>query len=459
MGLRINFNQGILTSLRTLRINQNNQTSILERLSTAKRINRASDDPAGFIAVNLLSGQILANTQAFENVQNAVNLFNVADAGLGQISERLIDLRGDIIAVMNEGFLPDDVRQILQSQIDVSIDAINRLAGTVRYGDRNLLNGSLGFNIQDTSSQLDRITVFQADVPGNGLDVEVNVTNAATRAEAQGTIAATQSQDTTVRIQGTRGTVDINIQTGSTRAQVIEAINAQTEFTGVEAASDGTIRSREFGTAEFVRVENVQGELEGVTAGFSRGTDIEATVNGIQFTGQANKVTVNLPNLKAEIDVQQEQTGTFSFRIEGGGARIQIGTEVTDNVTIGINSVQANFLGESSGLGNLQSITTGGTNNILDNPANALNIIQSAEREVNTLRSQIGSTVSSLFNPIANNIQINVQNIAQARSFIGDTDFAKSIAELIRSNILNQAGINTLRAQNLRSGAILNLLA
>lgn len=459
MGLRINFNSGFLTAIRNLQQNSARQTNILERLSTAQRVNRASDDPAAFVAISALTGQINATNRAVENIETAVNLFNTAEVGLSQVSELLEGLSGNVVRAMNEGALPLESRQILQSQIDTAVNAINRLSGNSRFAGQNLLNGALAFEIQNVSPQLTRVNVTEANPGENGLDVDVNVTSAATRAQAQGTIAATQTASATVRIQGPSGQAEINIQAGATRAQIVEQINSFEEQTGVEATSSGEIRSVNYGSDSLVRVENVQGQIDGISSGLTKGTDVQAVVNGEQVTGQANTITVNSANLRAQIDVQAGQTGNFSFRVTGGGARIQTGTESTDSTTIGINSTLGAFLGSSSGLGNLESITTGRANNVLDNPANALAIIQAAQTEVSTQRSHLGASVGSLFEPLARVSQANATSLSAAKSTIGDADFAVEAASLLRSRILAESGIRTLRSQNLNSGAILNLLA
>jgi flagellin len=291
------------------------------------------------------------------------------------------------------------------------------------------------------------------------LNVDVNVTSPSTRAQAQGTISASQSEAVVVRIQGVKGSADVSLQAGATREQVVAAINSFTEQTGVEATSEGIIRSTDYGSEATVRVENVQGTLAGITPGLARGTDVQAEVNGVQLTGVANTINVSLGNLTAQIDVQAGQSGNFSFSIRGGGATFQIGPEGSDKITVGFSSVQSAVLGTSSGKGNLQSITTGGSNNILDNPVNALSIIQAARNEVITQRSQIGSTAASIFEPSVRALQANVINLSQSRSVVADTDFAREIGELIRSQVLRQSGINILRAQTSSAGAVLNLLA
>ncbi|MBI4585653.1 MAG: flagellin FliC, partial [Planctomycetes bacterium] len=58
MGLRINTNVAANTAIKDLRTTDAAQRKTLERLSTGLRINRASDDPSGFVISEKLRAQV-----------------------------------------------------------------------------------------------------------------------------------------------------------------------------------------------------------------------------------------------------------------------------------------------------------------------------------------------------------------------------------------------------------------
>jgi flagellin len=57
-----------------------------------------------------------------------------------------------------------------------------------------------------------------------------------------------------------------------------------------------------------------------------------------------------------------------------------------------------------------------------------------------------------------NNLGVSKENIVAARSRIADTDMAVETSELVRGNILQQAGISVLAQANAASAQALKLL-
>jgi flagellin-like hook-associated protein FlgL len=154
-----------------------------------------------------------------------------------------------VIASLNTGALGPAQQEALQRTIDQRILAIDRIASTTRFGDLNLLNGNLAFNVTNASPQLSNINVTTVNAAGPlPLNVNITVTAAATQASATGTIAAApQVGDVTFRVQGNIGSQDITLAAGATQADVVAAINAVKDFTGVEATAGGQIVSSKVG--------------------------------------------------------------------------------------------------------------------------------------------------------------------------------------------------------------------
>ncbi|MHC4606575.1 MAG: flagellin N-terminal helical domain-containing protein [Planctomycetota bacterium] len=461
MGLRIGTNMGALSALRSLRLTGARELRVSERLATGLRINRASDDPSGLILLQRFSAELSAIQQATENTQNATNMVNVADAALGQVSDRIIDLRGNVIAALNTGVIGDDAQRALQNSIDATLSSIDRMGATTRFSDRGLLNGELGFQITNADPELTSIDVQGGNFPGGfPFDVTVDVAAAATRAEAGGTLAATQSADVRIRVTGPRGTEDFEFAAGTTRQQMVDAINARSEVTGVEATAAGAVRTEEFGSNQTLNIQELEGDLEGVAEGLTRGTDIVATVNGADASGRGNVVTAT-GGIEGEFTVQQETAGTFTFQIAGGGARFQLGTMPggADQFQMGIGAVSTATLGESSGVGNLADLRTGGPASLTNDPGRALQILDAASREVGALRGRLGAVAARVFEPNVRALDVAFENLSAARSRIGDADMAEEIANSIRERLLRQTGLSALRESILRPDTVLRLLS
>ncbi len=462
MGLRINTGVGALTALRNLRSNSTREIDNFQRLATGSRILRASDDPSGLVLLEVLRPQLIQISQAIENTQNARNLVDTADAALGQISDRLVELRSLFLAGRNTGVAGPEAQGALQDAIDQSLAAIDRIAATTRFADQPLLNGNLGFALTGVSAELDLVDVqggaFQGGFPQQ---VTVDVVTAATRAQATGTIAAVQSGASVVNVTGPLGTEQLNFAAGATQSQVVDAINAVTGSTGVEATAGGEIRTVAFGSDASFTIQEVTGDFEGITPGTFTGTDVVAQVNGQAAVGRGNTIQANTTQLAAVIQVQAVTTGTFQFTIQGGGATFQIGPVAggLNDITIGIGAVSTATLGQTSGQGTLASVQTGGLNSLQNRSADAFEILDAAMDEVSGLRSRLGSVAGRLFEANTESLNEAFQNLSASASELADANFAEEITQAVRNRLVRESGLLVLGQANLTAGQALRLLS
>lgn len=462
MGLRINTNQGALTALRSLRQAGRTEATALERIATALRINRASDDPSGLVISEILRAELASIDQAIENTQTDSNLVNVADAALGEVSDILRDVRRLAVANLNTGGLSAEARQANQFAADAAVAAVNRIANTSRFGTTQLLNGQSAILTNNQSApDIQDIRVFSAQFGGNlPLDVPVTVTAPATQASATGVIDPVQAAGSTILLRGERGTAELTFAAGATRAEVATAINAVSEQTGVVAdATTGQIQSQDVGEAAFIEFRTRQGTFGGVADGFFQGTDIQGSVGGQLATGNRNTLSVSGPALDAQIQFQAGTTaGNYNFQILGGGLRFQIGGSAnpTDSVIVGIESVSASRLGLPGN--NLSQITSGQASSLLDNPAGAIDAIDAAINQISANRAALGATDRFVLQAQRSALEVAFENLSASESSIRDADIAEEIARGIRGRLLREAGVLTLQRNNLSQQSVLRLL-
>ena len=88
----------------------------LERLSTGLRINRGSDDPAGLIASENLRAEKAAISSAIGNAERAEQVINVAEGGLQEISDMLVELQSLVGKSANEAGITADVFEVLSAE-------------------------------------------------------------------------------------------------------------------------------------------------------------------------------------------------------------------------------------------------------------------------------------------------------------------------------------------------------
>ena len=107
-----------------------------EQLASGKRINDASDDPAGLQIANRLTSQINGAAQASVNAQDTINLNNVQAAQFSSITDSL--QRANELAVQAGNPLSDP--SAIQGEFSQITEEINALASQA-LGQDNFLSG------------------------------------------------------------------------------------------------------------------------------------------------------------------------------------------------------------------------------------------------------------------------------------------------------------------------------
>src|SRR5215212_4461921 len=183
---RINTNVSSLVAQNTLGRSNAALEQALGRLSTGLRINTGKDDPAGLIASENLRSDITSIKKAISNTDRANQVIATADSALGQVSSLLNDIRGLVTEAANSGGVSAEQIAANQSQIDSSLEALNRIAQTTTFQGRRLLDGSLDFltTAGTNFSNISDLKIDQANLGATGsVSVSVNVTTAATQAQ------------------------------------------------------------------------------------------------------------------------------------------------------------------------------------------------------------------------------------------------------------------------------------
>lgn len=92
-----------------------------------------------------------------------------------------------------------------------------------------------------------------------------------------------------------------------------------------------------------------------------------------------------------------------------------------------------------------------------DNARNNLVAVDEAIKTLTANRAELGALQNRLQSTI-NNIQIYDENLSTAKSRIRDTDVAAESSELVKQNILNQAGVSVLSQANQNNLLALKLI-
>ncbi len=474
---RINTNVSSLVAQKTLgRSNGQLQTS-LTRLSTGLRINSGKDDPAGLIASENLRRDITAANKAVTNSERAGQLIATADSALGQVSNLLNDIRGLVVEAANSGALSEEQISANQLQIDSSLEAIDRIAQTTTFQGKALLDGSLDFQVEAGGTNgvgLDTVAdlvIDQANLGSAGsIDVTVTINNAAEQAEltvaANGFTNNALTDNLVVKIAGRDGAEVFTFQAGASQDDVANAINLVSDATGIEATNNNGVlelNSTAYGSKAFLDVEVISEGASGtfgtnLSAVRDAGTNIVATVNGIQANGDGNKLSINTSTLDLSVTVDAGSNTTVEFSIEGGGALIQLGPDVVSNqqARIGIESLNTGSLGGTSG--RLYELRAGNAKDLNTDPTNAAKIVDEVITKVAEIRGRLGAFQRTTLDTNINSLSDLVANLTEAESSIRDADFAAESANLTRAQVLTQSGTSVLGIANQNPQNVLSLL-
>ncbi|MBP9707033.1 MAG: flagellin [Oligoflexales bacterium] len=140
MGLRIRTNVQSLVAQRHFKASHDAVKDHMERLASGYRINKAADDAAGMAIAETLRADIRSLGQARRNTNDAVSLVQVAEGGLGEVTNILVRLRelgiqaaSDTIGLRERGYLNLEY-QALKDEVD-------RIAVATEYNGTRLLTG------------------------------------------------------------------------------------------------------------------------------------------------------------------------------------------------------------------------------------------------------------------------------------------------------------------------------
>lgn len=485
MGLRVNTNIPSLTALRLVSQTDKSLSRSLQRLATGLRINTAADDPSGLVISEQLRAQISSLKQASNNASNASNLISTAESALNEVNSLLISIRESAVYALNTGGASQEQIDAEQDSVDQALEAIDRVASTSRFATRNLLNGDSGFTVTAKSDEiLDLNPVSMLfDPTSTTTDFSLIVGQNASQAVLEiasapaGTTVAAAGGPVILRLTGDLGTEDITLFSGATVDDVTDAVNILRGNTGVYG-SGGFFYSEEFGSDSTIRLEQVGGTGTFTGAGglitavgeftSDDGVDAAATLNGSPVRAKGNSLRVVSSFFTGRMQLEPlSAIGTYTFTIERSGLLFQLSNQAVprDQAIIGMPSVYATTLGRSvittggvARYGFLSTVTSGGTNDLNNDPGNAIRIVDVAIDQISNIRSFLGAFVNDNIEPAVRELSVHIENLTASESSIRDLDFAEETARLSKEQVLFQAGISVIAQTNAIPQAVIQLL-
>jgi flagellin len=487
---RINQNVPSMIAQRVNSHNNRMMSSTLEKLSTGYRINRGSDGPAGLIISENLRGELQGINSAIGNAQRAEQVVNIAEGGLQEISNMLIEVQSLVGQTANEAGMSPEERDANQLQIDNILSTIDRIANSVSFQGTKLLNGNYDYTLSGqytAASGFGDVTVNSVKISDNVgayRQVTVTVNQSAQTARAglmlsAGVLENQGSGAVTFEIAGERGAQQFSFASGTTAANIVTAINAFSEALGVSAQTSGTdvrINSIGFGTDAFVRVREIANAntstnfITNTIAGATQevrtiGRNAQVNINGVVATARGLTARVALDGFDVAVSLLGNNGvnaagQSRTFYVTGGGADFNLAPDVSlaSKVSLGIETVTSTNLGNGVS-GFLSELKSGGSANVQNgNLTKAQEILDLATKQISSLRGRLGAFTKNIVGSTINSLGVAFENTTAAESAIRDTDFAAETAQMTRNQILVQASTQALAMANSAPQAVLQLM-
>jgi flagellin len=395
----INNNAMALNTRHKLAVTNLQMSKTLEKLSSGLRINRAADDAAGLAVSEKLRTQIRGTSQAMRNAQDAISMIQTAEGALVEVHDMLQRMRELAVQAANDTYSNDD-RKAINNEIQALKTEINAVSTRTKFNGKELLTGSLSTKL-DASSPI-----------GAGFVVQAGTNTAVSSVDVSGAKAGTTYTFTDT------GSA-LRLSDGTTSQDIAYADLA------VAADSSKVLDFNKLGVK--VTIASVAGETgANVAAGMVAG----ATDTIVTATGSASA----------------------NFQIGAGAGGVASG----DAISVSFSRVDISSAGLATlntELGQFDTAVTGSTFTTTD-AEQLIDALDAAITSVNDRRGALGAAQNRLEHTVKS-LAVSVENLTASESRIRDTDVAEESSNMVRAQILTQAGTSVLaQANNVPQGAL-----
>ena len=355
----------------------------MERLSTGKRINGASDDAAGIAIASRLTAEIKGTNMAIRNAMDGQALIDTAEGAHSEV-ENILQRMRELAVQSSNGTNDANDRTNLQSEMTQLSTEIDRIAGTTSWAGINLLDGAtpntnslatshsdvknISLAVGSGTTNLDSISVNIGALSASALNIGGGTSTPAiaTTVNANGAagniVASTAASglDSTFTFSGSFNATD----TYSTKLNGVVVSIAAADVDGYSNDMEGL--ARQFEDAAVAAIAANPAELSGMevtrtglavkVAFGSTATpvvDIDLSASGVTGgAGNTEATDISTANTITLTAGTAGGTGTFSVTINGQAVTYQQGSNAafTDD-TAGLNAAMATAINTEAASG------------------------------------------------------------------------------------------------------------
>lgn len=403
MGFRINTNVSAMNAHRNATQTNLGLSKSLTALSSGLRINKSADDASGMAIANTLRQQSEGLGQAINNANDAIGLAQTADGALDEYTKIVDTIKTKAIQAASDG-QNLDTRKKIQADIDRLLEEAQNIAATTSFNGQTLLNGGYknkSFQIGAYSGETVKLTIDNTQIDKIGKFTLVETSTGFSDVAAADNSGATASLSlTVVNADGT--TVSVSTTTTYTSG---------VDISGYEYAQ------------KLIDKFNEAAQL--------KSADVRASL--VEATGSTPDNPEYGIRLESSVDLSAIAVTETVNDSKGTGFAAAAGTANLDN--------------------NLSTINVTSRRDA----QKAINTTVYALKDIDAIRSDIGSVQNQLESTVRN-ISVTQVNVTAAESQIRDVDFAAESANFSKLNILAQSGSYALSQANAVQQNVMRLL-
>ena len=130
--INVNNNISAINVRHHLSANSSDQSTRLERLSSGMRINSAEDDASGLSISEGFRAQITGMQAGSRNAEMGMNLLQVAEGSLNEVSAMMIRMR-ELAVQSSSSTMNDENREAIEAEVTQLKQEIDRIANSRPY--------------------------------------------------------------------------------------------------------------------------------------------------------------------------------------------------------------------------------------------------------------------------------------------------------------------------------------
>ena len=479
-----------LVSLNTIRQNREEINSSMERLTTGKRINSASDNPADLAQTSRLAAQIASLKAATKNANNAMSLLETADATLEEIGDTLQRIR-ELAVQASSSSITATERSVLTEEKNQLSAAIDAFANTAKFNGENILNGNYqGKNIQVGPNSGDTMAISIA--PSDSSVLGAYALTGATRG-ALGPAATVSTSGSPFTVNNTTDSEDIALAnaSGSYTIDVSDADSAKvvaTKFNSISSTTGVTATAETYALLRSTDSNTYTISVNGTsTSSFAISTsDVSAAVTAINLISSTTGVTATATtdNKVLLADADGDDITIENADSDSGLRVFTVGLDQSTTAGSEVSLAAANSTDSTRIVGTLRltsdndfSVTQSGTSsqgyvatgssafNTLSNvsftsatdAADSLAILDGSINQISAIRGTVGALDNRLDHRVSLLTRLS-ETETSAKALIEDADFAVESAKLAKALVLQRANASLIAQANASADLVLTLI-